>query len=169
MTGCRLGSGICYTYSMETLKQPNDYNATETRGNHALKAASLLLCSVLTGCASSWVNLTPSANSPPSSLPPVSEAVVPSRPPTSPATATAPLSDGVHPNQSITDLFRDPSSPGSANIPRPPSSYTPTGHPYTPPGQPAFGGPQNAGDASTEPSLSDGVHPNQSITDIFHQ
>jgi hypothetical protein len=150
---------------METLKQPNDYGAAGARGRSGLNAASLLLCSVLAGCASSWRNPAPSANSPPSSWSPIPSQTnnsVAGQPP-SPA---PPISDGVHPNQSITDLFRDAPPPESPNVPRPPSSYTPVGQPYTPPGQPAYGAPATA---SLPPPISDGVHPNQSITDLFRQ
>jgi hypothetical protein len=80
------------------------------------------------------------------------------------ATEPAPplVSDGAHPNQSITDLFQDSTSP--PNVPRPPSSYTPVGQSYSPSGQPTYA-------ASSPPPqsapVSDGAHPNQSITDLF--
>jgi hypothetical protein len=69
-----------------------------------------------------------------------------------------------------------PGSSNVANVPHPPSSYTPSGQPYTPAGQtyappgqqPAYGAPQDAGDASAASETeSDGVHPGQSITDLF--
>ena len=168
------GAASCYSYSMETLKQPNDYGAAGARGRSGLNAASLLLCSVLAGCASSWRNPAPSTNSPPSSWSPIPSQTnnsVAGQPP-SPA---PPISDGVHPNQSITDLFRDAPPPESPNVPRPPSSYTPVGQPYSPPGQPTYGASQAVGTppssatASSPPPISDGVHPNQSITDLFRQ
>jgi hypothetical protein len=150
---------------MARLKQPNNHGTAEARGRSGLNAASLLLCSVLAGCASSWSSNPSQMNNsiaaqPPSAAPPA-----------------PPISDGVHPNQSITDLFRDTPSPVAPNVPRPPSSYTPVGQPYSPPGQPAYGASQAAAapppsattSASPPPPISDGVHPNQSITDLFRQ
>jgi hypothetical protein len=166
---------------MGTLTQPK--KTAEIRGDQNLKAASLLLCSMLAGCASPWGNSAPSASSPPSIAPAVSQAAVGSPQPTALAAEEAPPSDGVHPNQTITDLFRTSSSPrpapgpgpapapataNAANVPHPPSSYTPSGQPYTPPAQPAYGTPQNSGDVSAASDTdSDGVHPSQSITDLF--
>lgn len=155
---------------MGPMQQPK--SVAETRGDRHLQAASLVLCSVLTGCA--WGSPAPSASAPRSAAP-VSQAAVPGPPPTEQATATAaPTSDGVHPNQSLTDLFRGSTTPTtrvSGNVPHPPSTYTPEGQPYTPPGQPAYGNPQNAGDAAATESAeeSDGVHPNQSLTDLFRR
>jgi hypothetical protein len=156
--------------------------APETRGDRNLKAASLVLCSVLAGCASPWGNSAPSANSSPPMTPAVSQTAVPSPPPTALAAEAPPSSDGVHPNQTITEWFRSSSSPGSApgstnvaNVPHPPSSYTPSGQPYTPPGQayappgqPGYAAPQDAGNASTASETdSNGVYPSQSISDLF--
>jgi hypothetical protein len=161
---------------MGTSKQPN---SAALRDDRTLKAASLLLCSVLAGCASSWGNSAPSANSSPPTAPAVSQAAVPGPPPTALAAEEPPASDGVHPNQTITDWLRNTSSPRpapgtappsatAANVPHPPSSYTPSGQPYTPSGQPAYGEPQNASDASTASDTeSDGVHPTQSLSDLF--
>jgi len=162
---------------MGTLKQPN--SAAEICGDRKLKAASLLLCSALAGCASSWGNSTPSASAPPPATPAVSQAAVGGPPPTALAAEAPPPSDGVHPNQTITDWLRTSSSPkpapgqapGStnvANVPHPPNSYTPSGQPYTPSAPPAYGEPQNASDASiASDTESDGVHPTQSISDLF--
>jgi hypothetical protein len=155
---------------MGRMKQPK--SVAESRGDRHLQAASLVLCSVLTGCA--WGSPAPSASAPPPTAP-VSQAAVPGPPPTEQPTATAaPTSDGVHPNQSLTDLFRGSTTStarASSNVPHPPSTYTPEGQPYTPPGQPAYGSPQNAGDAAATESAeeSDGVHPNQSLTDLFRR
>jgi hypothetical protein len=162
---------------MGKLSQPK--TTAETRSERNLKAASPLLCFLLAGCASSWGNSAPSANAPPSYAPAVSQTAVPSPPPTALAAEEAP-SDGVHPNQTITNWFRTSSSPGAApgtaqastnpNVPHPPSSYTPAGQPYAPPGQPAYNAPQNSGDVSAASETeSDGVHPSQSITDLIRQ
>ncbi len=177
MTRYRLACGICYSYFMEMSKQPTNCGVAGARGWSGLNAASSLLCSLLAGCASPWGNPAPSANSPPSSLsaiPGQANNSVPGQVPPLVAT-TPPISDGVHPNQSISDLFRDSPSTESPSVPRPPSSYTPVGPPYSPPGQPAYGGSQAGGastpspTASSPPPLSDGVHPNQSISDLFRQ
>jgi hypothetical protein len=149
---------------MARLKQPNNHGTAEARGRSGLKAASLLLCSVLAGCASSWSSNPSQTNNSIAGQQPSAAAPAP------------PISDGVHPNQSITDLFHDTPSPVSPNVPRPPSSYTPVGQPYSPPpGQPAYGAsqavatPTPAATTSSPPPVSDGVHPNQSITDLFRQ
>jgi hypothetical protein len=170
----RLRSAAAIINSMGWWKQPD--SAAETRGDRNLKAAALLLCTALAGCASPWANPAPSANSASASTPAVSQTAVSGPPPTASATETAPISDGVHPNRSLSDLFRGSSSASSAssanvaNVPHPPSSYTPTGQPYTPSGQPAYGEPQNSGDASTASATdSDGVHPTQSLSDLFRQ
>ena len=182
---------------MKLLKQSDNHSAaTRARGWSGLNLVPLLLCSALSGCASSWGNSPPSSLSPISSQgnnsasgqppsssappPPISDGAHPNQSITdlfrdsTTTTAAAPISDGAHPNQSITDLFRDSSSPQTPNVPRPPSSYTPVGQPYSPPGQSANGAPQAAGSSATAatappPPISDGAHPNQSITDLFRQ
>jgi hypothetical protein len=93
---------------------------------------------------------------------------------------------GVYPRQSITDLFRGSTeSPASAQpsaaqqaMPHPPSTYTPSAQPYTPPpGQQAYGQPAGAPQpapqpppqaqqaAAGDPSLL--PYPKQNIFDIF--
>ena len=140
-------------------------------GGRGRNLTVLLLCCALAGCSSSAGNpgqLT--ANAPGPGLPPSSQANYPAPGQTAaPVAAAPPISDGVHPNQSITDLFRDSTVPQSSNVPHPPSSYTPAGQPYSPPGQPIAGGPQAvaATPPPQPPPISDGVHPNQSISDIF--
>ena len=165
--------------SMGTLERPN--SAAETGSERTLKAASLLLCSTLAGCGSSWGNSPPSASLPPPNTPAVSQTAVPGTLAPTPAMEMVAESDGVHPNQTITDWFRRspppgpapapgsapgpaPASANAANVPHPPSSYTPSGQPYTPPAQQAYGEPQDSSDAD-----SDGVHPSQSISDLFRR
>ncbi len=182
---------------MEGTKQSGNDRAAgiRSRGGSSLNAASLLLGLALAGCSSSWGNSGQSVSPPiparvdssgpgqvpaPAAMaPPISDGVYPNqsitdlfRDSTSPG--STPVSDGVHPNQSITDLFRDSTSSAPPNVPHPPSSYTPVAQPYSPPGQPVYGGPQNAAVAPAAPAAeppppSDGVHPNQSITDLFRQ
>ena len=104
-----------------------------------------------------------------------------------PAAAT-----GAYPSQSLVDLFKSDSAPNSAaapnstsaansaaparnaNMPHPPSTYTPSGQPYTPPpGQPGYGQPAAAAPAAApQPANSDqasvgGAYPQQSIVDIM--
>jgi hypothetical protein len=221
--------GMCYNRRMGVGKQSREFRETEgpRRGAGSATAALLLLSSLLSGCSSSWSNPPQSAgNSPGAGLPPPANSSARGQVPTPAAPAPvisdgvhpnqslsdlfrgsassspdSPISDGVHPNQSLSDLFRDsasssPNSPISdgvhpnqslsdlfrgsaspqANVPRPPSSYTPVGQPYSPPGQPSYGASQTAPGTPTAvaaappaPSASDGVHPNQSISDLFHQ
>lgn len=105
-------------------------------------------------------------------------------PPPGPATA-APASasaTGAYPSQSIADLFRSDAAPPAqtTNMPHPPSSYTPSGQPYTPPaGQPAYGAsaaappaasappPASAPAANVDPATLSGAYPNQSLSDVF--
>jgi len=111
-----------------------------------------------------------------------------------PASAT-----GVYPSQSLVDLFKSDAAPSPAPVPNsasapstasasnsaaparnaymphPPSTYTPSGQPYTPPpGQPAYGAsPAGAAPAAAPPpATSDqgaagGVYPQQTLIDIF--
>ena len=68
----------------------------------------------------------------------------------------------------------------TTNMPHPPSSYTPSGQPYTPPaGQPAYGAaaaappagsappPASAPAANADPATLSGAYPNQSLSDVF--
>ena len=83
-----------------------------------------------------------------------------------------------YPKQSLVDLFRDSDSPPPAqNVPRPPSTYTPSGQPYAAnapaynppaynaPPAPAPAPPPAAAPANSEPVAS--VYPQQSLIDIF--
>ena len=105
-----------------------------------------------------------------------------------PAAAT-----GAYPSQSLVDLFKSDSAPNSAgapnstsgantaaparnaNMPHPPSTYTPSGQPYTPPPGQSANGTAPAGSvpaAAPQPANSDqaavgGVYPQQSIVDIM--
>lgn len=92
--------------------------------------------------------------------------------------------DNVYPSVSLVDLFKSdsPSAATSPNVPRPPSTYTPVGQPYSPPpGQPAASLPPQppatnpappsapaaapAQSSEAEPTAS--VYPTQSLMDIF--
>jgi hypothetical protein len=78
-------------------------------------------------------------------------------------------------------LFREDSAPTpTANVPHPPSTYTPSGQPYVPPsGQPNYGAPAGAAPAAAAPAsaaqpaaaapppANTGPYPSQSLFDIF--
>lgn len=164
-------------------KQPRNFRKTGTlrQSTGSVSIALLLLSPLLAGCSSSSSWSTPRASSQGTGLPPTPTSYTAANQPPTPVTAARPIADGVHPDQSITDLFRDSTSPQTA-VPRPPSSYTPAGQPYSPPppGQPAYDASQSAAGLptasaaaspppETPPLGSDGVHPNQSITDLFRQ
>jgi hypothetical protein len=78
-----------------------------------------------------------------------------------PAAAQQDYSDSLpYPKQSLTDVFRGSTEPQTQTVPRPPTSYTPSGQPYTPQGQAA------AAPAVQNPSDSL-PYPKQSLFEIF--
>jgi hypothetical protein len=87
----------------------------------------------------------------------------------------SPPSTMPYPNQSISDLFRDSSSLSAPNMPHPPSTYTPSAPPYSPPpGQPnypaAAANPApvaTAQPANSDPAVSNGAYPSQTLWDLF--
>ena len=97
-----------------------------------------------------------------------------------PSTATPPdaSATGAYPSQSLFDLFKSdaPQPARNPNAPHPPSTYTPSGQPYTPPsGQPSYGASAGTAPAaaaapanSDQPSVG-GVYPQQSLIDIFQR
>lgn len=83
-----------------------------------------------------------------------------------------------YPKQSLVDLFKGSTS--TPSVPRPPSTYTPSAQPYTPPpGQPGYGAPPSstavapatptaaAPPPKPDPAMSGSPYPQQSITDLF--
>lgn len=83
-----------------------------------------------------------------------------------------------YPTQSLTDTFRgSTASAQPANVPHPPSTYTPVNQPYSPPpGQPAYGAPRYAAGvtpvAAAAPPDADLAanaypYPKQSLFDTF--
>jgi len=93
------------------------------------------------------------------------------------ASAPDPAAAG-YPTQSLTDTFRgSTASAQSANVPHPPSTYTPVNQPYSPPpGQPAYGAPRYAAGvtpvAAAVPPDADLAanaypYPKQSLFDTF--
>ena len=94
----------------------------------------------------------------------------------SPAVAAPPASDPAvsarpYPSQSLTDFFKGaPATAPQTNVPRPPTTYTPSGQPYTPPGQPGYGAAPAAppvASASADPGASGTPYPQQTLFDIF--
>jgi hypothetical protein len=85
-------------------------------------------------------------------------------------------SNGVYPSVSLADYFKSDSTPArTANVPHPPSTYTPVDQPYAPPsGQPVYGSapaaaPPAAAAAPTnsDPAASGAPYPQQSLWDLF--
>ena len=85
-----------------------------------------------------------------------------------------------YPRQSLFETFRGSTEPQAAAMPRPPSAYTPSGQPYTPPaGQTADGAPAGsappAGAAAAPPPRADAgtadylPYPKQSLFDLFSE
>jgi hypothetical protein len=98
-------------------------------------------------------------------------AAVPPVQPAAPAPAAAPAakqdySDSLpYPKQSLTDVFRG--STETQTVPRPPSTYTPSGQPYTP-GQAANGAAGGAAPPPASQNPSDSLpYPKQSLFEVF--
>jgi hypothetical protein len=83
-----------------------------------------------------------------------------------------------YPKQSLADLFRDstqtPAQTQTQTVPHPPSTYTPSGQPYSPPpGQQSYGASPapSATAAATPPANPDPTdslpYPKQSLIDLF--
>ncbi len=75
-----------------------------------------------------------------------------------------------YPKQSLADVFRGSTETQTQTVPRPPSTYTPSGQPYTPQGQAAAGAPAT-GTAAAAPASqtpSDSLpYPKQSLFEVF--
>jgi hypothetical protein len=75
-----------------------------------------------------------------------------------------------YPKQSLTDVFRGSTEPQTQTVPRPPSTYTASGQPYTPQGQAANGAP-TGGTAAAAPATQDPSnslpYPKQSLFEVF--
>ena len=75
-----------------------------------------------------------------------------------------------YPKQSLADVFRGSTETQTQTVPRPPSTYTASGQPYTPQGQAANGAPAGgavaAAPASQDPSNSL-PYPKQSLFEVF--
>jgi hypothetical protein len=104
--------------------------------------------------------------------PPVPAAVAPAAAPPPPQAAQQDYSDSLpYPKQSLADVFRGSTETQSQTVPRPPSTYTPSGQPYTP--GPAAGGAPAAGGTAAAPApasqnASDSLpYPKQSLFEVF--
>jgi hypothetical protein len=108
-----------------------------------------------------------------------SAAAPPPAPPAYAAAAPAPAappaqqdySDSMpYPKQSLADVFRGSTEPQTQTVPRPPSTYTASGQPYTPQGQAANGAPAG-GAAAAAPASQDPPnslpYPKQSLFEVF--
>jgi hypothetical protein len=105
-------------------------------------------------------------------------AAAPAQPPAAPPAAApaAPAaqrdySDSLpYPKQSLADVFRDSTETQTQTVPRPPSTYTPSGQPYTP-GQAAGGAPAGgavaAAPAAGQNSSNSLPYPKQSLFEVF--
>jgi hypothetical protein len=93
-------------------------------------------------------------------------------PAAAPATAAPPAqqdySDSLpYPKQSLTDLFRDSTQPQGQTVPRPPSTYTASGQPYTPQGQAAGATAVAAAPPANPDSPNQLAYPKQSLFEVF--
>jgi hypothetical protein len=97
------------------------------------------------------------ANSPP-----------PPPPPTAAPAANREYSDSMpYPKQSLADMFSGSTQSQAQSVPRPPSTYAPSGQPYTPQGQAASAAPAASAPPASADASSSGPYPKQSLFDIF--
>jgi hypothetical protein len=136
----------------------------------AILAGSLAVLPLVGGCSGSSFPSFGSAN-PQSTVPPPPNASVaatgqPVYAP--PAAAQRDYSDSLpYPKQSLADVFRGSTETQPQSVPRPPSSYTPSGQPYTPQGQAAGGAPTAGSAAPAGQNPSDLLpYPKQSLFDF---
>ena len=88
-------------------------------------------------------------------------------PPPPPPAVQQDYSDSLpYPKQSLADVFRGSTETQTQTVPRPPSTYTPSGQPYTPQGQAAAGAPAAAAAAAQDPADSL-PYPKQSLFEVF--
>lgn len=97
-------------------------------------------------------------------------------PPPNSASAAASQPSGPDPNllpypkQSLTDVFRGSTEPQQSQavaMPHPPSTYSPSGQPYTPAGQPGAPPPAAAPAQASNNSADYLPYPKQSLIDLF--
>jgi hypothetical protein len=150
----------------------------------AILTVSLAILPLAAGCSGSSLPSFGSSNpqSQPASVPPPPNASAapagqqayapPSSQPAAPATAAPAAQQDYsalmpYPKQSLADVFRDSTQPQGQTVPRPPSTYTPSGQPYTPQGQ--AGG--TASVAAAPPASPDTpnmlAYPKQSLFEVM--
>ena len=72
-----------------------------------------------------------------------------------------------YPKQSLTDLFRDSTQPQGQTVPRPPSTYTASGQPYTPQGQAGGAAAAAAAPPASPDNSNQLAYPKQSLFEVF--
>jgi hypothetical protein len=134
----------------------------------ATLAVSLAILPLAAGCSGSSLSSFDSSNpqSQAASVPPPPNASV--APATAAPAAQQAYSDLIpYPKQSLADLFRDSTQPQDQTVPRPPSTYTPSGQPYTPQGQ-AGGATAVAAAPPANPETSNMLaYPKQSLFEVM--
>ncbi len=95
-------------------------------------------------------------------------------PPPAPVAPAAPpaqsrdYSDSMpYPKQSLTDMFSGSTQSQAQSVPQPPSSYTPSGQPYSPQGQTASAAPAASAPPANPDASSSGAYPKQSLFEVF--
>ena len=95
-------------------------------------------------------------------------AVAPAVAAPAPPAAQRDYSDSLpYPKQSLADVFSNSTESEPQSVPRPPSTYTPSGQPYTPQGQAAAGGAVAAAPAASQNSSNSLPYPKQSLFELF--
>ena len=150
--------------------------ARGSQTRHALTAVffivtSFTLLPALAGCSSFSSSSSSAAQTAAVPPPPNAAVAAPSAPPADEAGTSA----YPYPKQSLVDVFRDgtDTAPPAQNVPRPPSTYTPSDQPY-PANQPAYSAPVAASTAPPAPPPRPGdnaasgyPYPKQSLMDLF--
>jgi hypothetical protein len=137
---------------------------------------ALAILPIVVGCSSSppWSS---SANPPANqtaAVPPPPNYPATGQPVYTPPPAQQDYSDSLpYPKQSLVDLFRGSTQTQTQTVPQAPSTYTPSGQPYSPPpGQPTNSAPPPVATAAAPPpaqqDYSDSLpYPKQSLYEIF--
>jgi len=132
---------------------------------------SFALLPALAGCSSSSTSSSSAAQTAAVPPPPNAAVAAPSAPPADEAGTSA----YPYPKQSLVDVFRDgtDTSPPTQDVPRAPSTYTPSGQPY-PASQPAYsapvatsGSPPPAPPPPGDNAASGYPYPKQSLMNLF--
>jgi hypothetical protein len=110
---------------------------------------------------------TIAARSAPQNAPPPAPPAAP--PPVAAAAPARDYSDSMpYPKQSLTDVFRWSTDSQAQSVPQPPSTYAPSGQPYSPQGQAANGAQTASAPPPANPDpASSGPYPKQSLFEVF--